>query len=263
MATTEIYLNFCTEAEAPTSAEDQAMYKPISHAGYVTGMRGTERPTLPGYDSGVLCIVIGMMLLVAFSFKHWSKFFKIFTQDLVSVRRRVNAFDDRTMNETRILVALIVQMCICQGILMFSSIGVHHNIGESSTFTAIGLLSVASAVYYLFQLTAYNIIGYVFSDKIGASQWVKGFNASQALLSLALLIPAMVSLFYPDASTMMIGIAITLYIASRLVFVVKSFRIFYQGVGSLLYFVIYIPAMEIVPIVAAYNICTNFVNPMM
>ncbi len=250
--------NLCTESEAPTSAEDQMMYKPLSYAGYVTGMPTVERPILPGYDSGVLCLVIGMMLLVAFSFKHWTRFFKIFTQDLVSVRRRVNAFDDRTMSETRILIALIIQLCVCQGILLFTTIDSGSTIGQFSTFGTIGILSLFSSAYYLFQLSAYVVIGNVFTDKIGASQWLKGFNASQALLSLALLIPAMVVLFYPNASISMIVIAIILYIASRLMFVVKSFRIFYQGLGSLVYFILYLLAMEVVPIIFIYNFSINY-----
>lgn len=250
--------NYCIESEAPTSAEDQMMYKPLSYAGYVTGMPPIERPILPGYDSGVLCLVIGMMLLVAFSFKHWTRFFKIFTQDLVSVRRRVNAFDDRTMNETRILIALIIQLCICQGILLFTVMDSNSSTVQISIFSTICILSALSSVYYLFQLAGYIIIGNVFTDKIGASQWLKGFNASQALLSLALLIPAMVVLFYPNASVSMIFVSIIFYIASRLMFVIKSFRIFYQGLGSLIYFVLYLLAIEIVPIAIIYRFSLNW-----
>lgn len=248
---------YCTESEAPTSAEEQAMCKPLTYAGYVTGMSSPVRPILPGYDSGVLCLVIGMMLLVAFSFKHWSRFFRIFTQDLISVRRRVNAFDDRTMNETRILVALIVQLCVCQGILLFTSISANRPMETSSTFTLISILSGVSAGYYLFQLIVYRVVGYVFTDKTGASQWLKGFNASQALLSLGLLIPAIVVLFYPNAAIAMIAIAMILYVASRLMFVVKSFKIFYQGQISIVYFLLYILAMEIVPVSLLYKSCLN------
>lgn len=255
MTTTTPLRPFCTESEAPTSAEEQLMCKPMQHAGYVTGLSGTERPTPAGQDSGVMCMVISMLLLVAFSFKHWSKFFKIFTQDLVSVRRRVNAFDDRTISENRILIALIIQLCICQGILLFTTIDstTEHN----SMFASIGLLTLLSLGFYLFQLLSYSIIGNVFTDKIGASQWVKGFNASQAFLSLALLLPALIALFYPTAVNVMIVVAIILYLASRIIFIVKGFRIFYQGLGSLLYFALYLLAMEIIPIVVGLQTITN------
>lgn len=258
MITTSSLHPFCTESEAPTSAEEQLLCKPMQHAGYVTGLSGIERPTPAGQDSGVMCMVIGMVLLVAFSFKHWSKFFKIFTQDLVSVRRRVNAFDDRTMSENRILIALIIQLCICQGILLLTLIG--DKAISHSAFASVGLFSLLSVAFYLFQLLSYSIIGNVFTDKIGASQWVKGFNASQAFLGLALLIPALIALFYPTAISAMVVVAIILYLASRIIFIVKGFRIFYQGIGSLLYFALYLLAMEIIPIVIGIQTITNCYN---
>ena len=41
------------------------------------------------------------------------------SQNLLSVRERPNAFDDHTLNETRIMVVLVIQVCACEAILIF------------------------------------------------------------------------------------------------------------------------------------------------
>ena len=44
--------------------------------GYTTGLAATDRPELPGYNSGILCMVIAMMLLVIFNARHYGRFFR-------------------------------------------------------------------------------------------------------------------------------------------------------------------------------------------
>ncbi len=118
------------------------------------------------------------------------------SQNLLSVRERPNAFDDHTLNETRIMVVLVIQVCACEAILIFSGLllaGIE--IPPNRFPVVIGLLTGGTLIYYLLQLLAYGTIGYVFTDATGASQWLKGFNATQALLGFLLLVPALAVLF--------------------------------------------------------------------
>lgn len=248
------------EWDAPCSADEHAAYSG-TYASYVTGHVGTPRPYMPGYDSGVMCLVVGMLLLLAFSFKHWRRFFKTFGNDLLSVRRRANVFDDSTMSETRVLIVLVIQVCICEAILVYCTFGSGFA-SVQTIFPAIGILTLAAGIFYLLQLMAYSIIGSVFSDKAGRRQWIKGFNASQAFLSLLLLIPALVVLFYPDTAMWMPIVAGGLYLTARITFVCKGFKIFFQGINSLLYFIIYLLAVEVTPLVALYHGSTYIVSDM-
>lgn len=243
------------EIEAPSSASEMEAYSG-TYAGYVTGHVGIPRPYMPGYDSGVMCIVVGMLLLVAFNFKHWGRFFKTFGNDLLSVRRRANVFDDNTMSETRVLIVLIMLECVCEAILVYCAISIRATTMQS-IFPAIGLLSLSAGLFYILQLVAYSIVGSVFSDPTGRRQWVKGFNASQAFLGLFLLLPALIVLFYPGSSTWMLLLGASLYIIARLVFICKGFKIFYRGAGSLVYFIIYLLAVEIAPVVLLYRCAIN------
>ena len=51
-----------------------------------------------------------------------------------------------------------------------------------------------------------------------------------------------------------------LYATVRIIFVCKGFKIFFQGINSLLYFIIYLLAVEVTPLVALYHGTTYIVS---
>ena len=69
---------------------------------YTLGMRPASRTLLPGYDSGVLCLLIAVFLILAFNLRHCSTYIKNFSYDLRSVRRTDSTFTVRTFSETGI-----------------------------------------------------------------------------------------------------------------------------------------------------------------
>ncbi|WP_301344949.1 DUF4271 domain-containing protein, partial [uncultured Muribaculum sp.] len=153
----------CHYIDSPTAVDAEGLYSGVT--AYSLGVSADTRPELPGYNSGVLCIVIAMLLLVIFNVKHYALFFKTMSQNLLSVRERPNAFDDHTLNETRIMVVLVIQVCACEAILIFSGLllaGIE--IPPNRFPVVIGLLTGGTLIYYLLQLLAYGTIGYVFTD---------------------------------------------------------------------------------------------------
>lgn len=244
--------SLCHEEDAPTSHKELQLCSTIK-AAYTEGITGDNRINRPSDNSGILTILIVSFLLVAFNFKHCKRLFKSFTQDLWSLRSRENAFDDHTANETNTLLVLIFQMCVYQGVLLFAKFNSSTTIPSDKIFlTFIALIGLTSA-FYLLQLLAYIIIGHVFSDKTGATQWIKGFNASQLLLGFAIMIPALVSIFYPETVSTMFFIAVIFYFIARVIFICKGFRIFYHNFYSLLYFILYLCTLEIIPVILVYS----------
>lgn len=242
----------CHEAEAPSSAVEKAVCM-TSVVPYTEGMPGTLRHTLPGEDSGIITLLVISFFLVALGFKHCSRLFRTFTQDLWTVRRRANVFDDHTANETQVLISLIFQTCVYESLLLLASVGSTGTIAVENIFpVTLAFIGITGALY-LFQLMTYGIIGYVFSDKTGTSQWIRGFNASQSLLGFTLIVPALFTIFYPTTSHAMLIVAVILYITARIVFICKGFRIFYHNFPSLLYFILYLCAVEIIPVIFAYS----------
>lgn len=110
------------------------------------------------------------------------------------------------------------------------------------------LLALTALCFYLWQLAVYGTIGYAFADRDATRQWLLGFNSSQVLLSFLLIIPALLSLFYTGLTNLMLILAVGCYILTRILFICKGFRIFYTNFSSLLYFILYLCALEIIPL---------------
>ncbi len=211
-----------------------------------------------GKTPGLLVSLILIFLLVAYTLGSYRKVLASFAQNLASSRHGgTNLFDDTlTAGEARVLFVLILQLCFCMGVLMFvqiSSFSLH--IPDSRALSGILILAGIFAVYYLLQWGIYGILGHVFADEEGAMQLDRNFRIVHSFLGLLLLVPAMISIFYQSAVSPMLVIAAALYIIARIVFIYKSFRIFYHNFSSLLYFILYLCAIEIIPVKLIYSSC--------
>ena len=131
--------------------------------------------------------------------------------------------------------------------------------GIVSVVTALLLPIVAlCGAFYLLQIITYWCVGYAFTTSSGRKMWLRGFYAVQTFLGFGLAIPALVTVFYPDAARLAVTIGAILYIFSRIVFISKGFRIFYQNYWSLLYFILYLCTLEITPLVIIYRTAASF-----
>lgn len=234
----------CHEDDAPHPVRELHSLT-TGRVAYADGIRPEPRQLLPGYDTGVMMLLIGTFFILAINFRHYSTFLKTFTQDLWKVRGRQNIFDDHTLSETRVHISLIMLLCVSEGIIVYSAVARANYIGH--IFGTVGLTSLLAAVYYLWQTLVYRLVGYLFTSSDNTTQWLKGFRASQCLLGLALVIPAMTVLFNPGSATYVILIGLTLYVISRIIFILKGFRIFYDNSFSLVYFILYLCTLEVVP----------------
>lgn len=216
---------------------------------YVNGIPGEFKTSIPGYDSGIMLLILGALVIAIFNIKHYSTLIKSFSQDLWNVRDRENAFDNHTLNESRIIISLILILCVCEGIILMC---LNDTIISTPTVTLI-LMSACAFLFYIFQFCSYCIVGYTFTNRNYCRQWLRCFNASQSVLGIFLIIPVLILLFNPNYILSISIICLILYILSRIIFIIKGFRIFYHNLFSLIYFILYLCTLEIVPIVLVYR----------
>jgi hypothetical protein len=202
-----------------------------------------------------------LLLLVTLSFRHCGHLFKTLFKDLWNVRTRAKNFDEHTSNETQLMMLYGVQLAVYMGILLNAASDIYHHVPVmAGKFSITAALIVLSIAYYVFQLAAYATVGYAFTEGEGRRQWMRGFNASQAFLGFGLALPALVTVFYPAAATIMLQIAAILYILARLVFIFKGFKIFYHKISSLVYFILYLCTLEVIPVILILYCALNIAN---
>ena len=214
-------------------------------------------------NDGVSFILSGifiLFLIVALRFSNNIKYAVTMFRNLVETRARQNYFDD-TVRETSLIVLLNILWCACAGIIGYCVM--QYLYPEELNFDRrdIGMLwgMAVAVVYSLFMWWAYTCVGWVFSDKLHAELWVKGFSASQAIMTPALFLFALLGISRPDYALITGFVAGAVFILAKLVFIWKGYRIFFNQFSSWVLFLCYLCSLEIVPLIVCYR-CAVFLG---
>ncbi len=243
----------CHISDAPMEIEATGIHTGV--VGYLQGIPAEPRPEVLGYNSGVLCVVMSMILLLIFAIRNFKTFFRTLFQDAWSLRKRDNVFDEKDASATGGSWLLGLQVCVWESLILLGIVNYEDGsiMLRYHVMILTAMLMGAVSAFYLFQLGVYKILGYVFSDGVGSDQLMRGFTSTQGLLGFSLLFPALGILFYPSAVNMLIIVGLVLYILARLIFICKGFRIFYDNYSSILYFFLYLCSLEVVPLALIYK----------
>lgn len=239
----------CTIDDAPLDSTSIAATT-VARDVWSNGIRPAGRRDDTQPFSGTVALLIALLALVAFEAPQLRRILSSLDTDLLGVRRRANAFDSHTAAESRTLAILLFLGCCCQAILLAVAI----NPSAVSNGPLLGSITALTVGYYLFQYVAYSVVGYTFTDGINAAQWRHGFNLSQGVLGLTLAIPAITVMYYQEAINTLLIVALILYLTARIAFLCKGFRIFYNRLPSLVYFILYLCTLEIIPVILVVSI---------
>ena len=207
----------------------------------------------PLHDTPSMALLLVGLLAVALCYHTGHKYIENFFHYMFSTRRRENLFEDHTVHETSIQAALVANTCIVEGFIIYFAVQLLWTVFASSLqqgiFLHVAAYTGLALVFYAAQWVVYKVLGYTFLDAVGSRLWIDGFKASQAFLGLALLPVLVLLMLYPANGKLLLSVAALLYLVGRLVFVIKGFRIFYGNLTSIIYFLLYLCAVEIVPLV--------------
>lgn len=215
-------------------------------------------------STGMSFIFGGLALLfvvIGLRFRNNSKYVSAMLHSLVEVRLRNNVFDD-TVRETFFLILLNLLWSACAGIMLWGFLV--YNVGHDpvQSFGIPGLADNPSGTmgvciglgvaYTCLMSLAYLTVGTVFSDRQHARMWVKGFAASQGLMSIIFFPLSLLVVFYPEWAGILLQIALVTFLAAKIVFIWKGFRIFFTQISSWVLFLYYLCSLEIIPLILTY-----------
>lgn len=229
------------------------------------GRLAENRQTSPLHDTGSMSLLLVSALLILASYRTGYKYIDNFTHNIFSVRKRENLFDEHTVGETHMAFALVLNSCVLEGLLAYYALRAFvpqlTAAMSQHVLPYVAALTGLAAVFYLLQMALYHLLGYTFSDKVNTHLWAGGFRATQSLLGLLLFPVSVVLLVYPSSLHVTLTVAAALYVAARILFICKGFRIFINNFSAILYFILYLCSVEIVPLVilccGAIRLCEN------
>ena len=225
-----------------------------------------EIPLRQDNNTGISFILTGLFILfliIALRFHNNIKFAVSIFRNLIETRTRQNVFDD-TVRETSLIIMLNFLWCATAGIIGYYVFRFLYPASAINIEAAIGILwGIALAVAYsLFMWWAYSAVGWIFSDRSHAALWVKGFSASQALMTPAFFIFALLGICQPESAPGIGIVAAVVFLLAKLVFIWKGYRIFFHQFSSWVLFLCYLCSLEIVPLILCYRCAVYFAEKM-
>ncbi len=210
----------------------------------------------PLHDTGTMILFLLSIFFFTISYRKGFKYITNFKKNLFSLKKRENLFEDHnTFNETQLLIALIVNTCIMEAIIINCAISFYFPsvVFSTNIFIYIIALVLVMGLFYTAQFYTYYLLGYVFTTKTNTKLLLKGFQASQALLGLMLIPLVTILLFYPQSGNVVITLFIACYVVCRIVFIIKGLRIFFNNYSSFLLFILYLCTIEFIPLKLMYS----------
>ena len=216
-------------------------------------MRGMplEPTTVASIDSYILAAVLLFLVLLAFNARHVARIFRTFFRDVWSTRERDNVFEERVASENQAMLLLLLLTSVLEGMTLGAYLDRSHLIRMFLLGTA------AAVVFNLFSLVACAVVGYVFTSSAMAIQWRRGLFATQAMLGFLLIIPTVLLVVEPTMVKQAFYLALALYVAARLLYIIKGIRIFYNQFYSWVYFILYLCTLEIAPVIVLWRILVD------
>lgn len=202
-------------------------------------------------DNIVLTVILALFVVMGLNAPNLRHITTTFFSDLVSRRQRANIFDiHNTASDARMILLMMIQTSIFEGVLLAGWVT-----PDSSTnyLVCAGALTGIAVVFNTFSYVACATIGYVFTTPENAGRWRHTLSTSQGLLGIGLFIPATLSVLWAGDQYWAYISAIILYVVARMCYIFKGISFFYNNVLSSFYFILYLCALEIIPILAVFH----------
>ena len=113
------------------------------------------------------------------------------------------------------------------------------------------LFALPAALYFLCQQGIFVLLTTLFSTDTRGREWCDTHIIINLLLGIALFPFAFVATYLPEAAQICLICAIILYLLTRILFIIKGVKLFLRDFRYLLYFILYLCALEIAPLLLA------------
>ncbi len=214
------------------------------------GLDPTPMPPAYFNSTALAALLMGLFTVTALNAPHVGRALKAYRSELWSVRRRPNVFDDQQNAPLPGAVLLALIFIVSGGTVLYNL----HGIPSSPTFAGAAAAMTLLGCWYIFRRCAYWLVGYTFTGTEGRRRWLGGYSATQAFTGLALVVPALLTIYRPSWHGILLNISLSIYFIGQALFLIKGFRIFYHKIWSLLYFILYLCTLEILPILIVYRL---------
>ena len=206
-------------------------------------------------NSWISLLIVICFLFVTSSYQASNHFLKTLFSEIFEEKQRHRSFQKSTLAAVRLKVAFLVMTFVIEGLALYV---VFEKMSSSritpiSSLLIVGGFAILFSLLYIIWFLFGNFIGFVFSEKNKTSIWLSSLTNIIILRGLALFIPVLVAIYHPIPLNTFITVTVSVYLATRLLFIFSGIKIFFSDFYSLIYGVLYLCTLEIAPLLAIYK----------
>lgn len=221
------------------------------------GIHAEKLPLSTTDNPWLISILLLAFGFFAISYNRSAKYLRHLFLSLFKVNTRGNLFDETTINENQLKVSLLSITFITEGIAIYYALFEPILTNSKLILPTMALCSVVCWLYYLLQMSIFNILGNIFSNKQEAYYFTENFTTVNLFIGLFFTPLILAMLFVPHIKATALIIAAIFYILSRLIIIYKGIRFFSPHIFGLLYIILYLCALEIVPLLLIVKVVRN------
>ena len=243
-----------TTADAPSHelfGTDSYLLPAHNDSTAITLREGIDAERLPVSttdNSWYISILLVVFLFYAISYNRSAKYLRHLFLSLFKNNVRGNLFDETTINENQLKLSLLSITFIAEGTALYYALFESMLTNSNLMLPAILLCSITCGLYYLLQVAVYRVLGNIFSNKQQTEYFIESFTSVNLFIGLFFTPVILAMLFVPQFKIATVIICAILYILSRLIIIYKGISFFSPHIFGLLYIILYLCALEIIPL---------------
>lgn len=219
---------------------------------------GTARPySVKMSDSIILLMFLSLFLFISV-FAKGRDYVRHMFQNLFTDTDKESIFiDNSTTSEYRIRFFLLLQTTISLAVLFFFLIKTPNGIlsmPERETFMLISLFILVIFIFWGIKWLINKILGFIFFEKDKVNLWQNNYFSALSLYGVAFFPVLVLLINAPSMHIIEISryILIVFFILGFIIITYKGIRFFLTKPHGILYFMLYLCALEIIPYIGLY-----------
>ncbi|MDR1679512.1 MAG: DUF4271 domain-containing protein [Prevotellaceae bacterium] len=217
-----------------------------------SGFTGTPLHAPLGASPLIPVLLLLLFFLTGYIFTHWRKLLTETVKDFFYLKERSSIFIESTANMAQMSTSFVLLFVGSVSLFLYSLFFYARNTCE---LYYLGLFAIATLAFIGIKLLIFKVIGFIFFEQNLSRLFIKSYFSILFGLGL-LLFPLTVGLIYmpPSLHQSFLILALFLCIVAFFLMIYKTLQIFLHKYSSFFYIMLYLCALEILPILIVLKV---------
>lgn len=223
--------------------------------GIVSTARLASIPYSLRNDDVIAAILLVCLLLSVFILARYRKLLEQLGQNFILHKSRSSLFISVTSVDMRFMFLLVLQSCLMTGICLLAYFKdlTPELIQHVSPHVLLTLYCGICVVYFILKWVTYLFVGWVFFDKTTVRLWVESYFTIIYFVGFALFPLTLFSVYLNFNANLLFVSGIVILIVVKILIFYKSIKFFFGQASSLVALILYLCALEIIPIFMVFK----------